>query len=75
MAYVADGRFDGYWEHHINSWDVAAGLALVAEAGGWTSDFLAGDGLMTGNAILAATPALVRPLAALVGMPGAAGEA
>ncbi|MEZ5648020.1 MAG: inositol monophosphatase family protein [Alphaproteobacteria bacterium] len=58
MAYVADGRFDGYWEKHINSWDVLAGLVLVQEAGGWISDFLANDGLTKGNEILAATPAL-----------------
>lgn len=68
MAYVADGRFDGYWERHINSWDVAAGLALVTAAGGWTSDFFARDGLMNGNEILAATPALAGELAQLVGM-------
>lgn len=68
MAYVADGRFDGYWERHINSWDVAAGLALVTAASGWTSDFFSGDGLKSGNEILAATPALADDLADLVGM-------
>ena len=56
LAYTAAGRFDGYWERHINSWDVAAGLVLVREAGGWTNDFLAGDGFAHGNEILAATP-------------------
>ena len=30
MAYVADGRFEGYWEKHINSWDVLAGMVLFA---------------------------------------------
>ena len=58
LAFVADGRFDGYWEPHINSWDVLAGICLVREAGGWVSDFLAGDGLFDGNPILACTPAL-----------------
>lgn len=66
MAYVAAGRTDGYYEAHINSWDVAAGIVLVREAGGWTSDFLAGDGLMAGNPILACTPALRDPLVALL---------
>ncbi len=56
MAYVADGRFEGYFEPHINAWDVVAGIALVREAGGWTSDFLAGDALAQGNPILAAAP-------------------
>ena len=34
LAYTAAGRFDGYWERHINSWDAAAGSVLVREAGG-----------------------------------------
>lgn len=68
MAYTAAGRFDGYWERHINAWDVAAGLVLVREAGGWTNDFLAGDGFARGNEILAATPALVEPLKGLTGV-------
>jgi myo-inositol-1(or 4)-monophosphatase len=62
LAYVAAGRFDGYWERHINSWDVAAGLAIAREAGAWTNDFFAGDGLAKGKEVLAATPALVEPL-------------
>jgi myo-inositol-1(or 4)-monophosphatase len=39
FAYVACGRFDGYWELHLAPWDVAAGLLLVSEAGGRTTDF------------------------------------
>ena len=65
LAYTAAGRFDGYWERHINSWDAAAGLVLVREAGGWTNDFLAGDGLTEGSEILAATPRLVARLSEL----------
>ena len=38
MAYVAAGRFDGYWERGIHLWDIAAGLVLVREAGGVVSD-------------------------------------
>jgi len=72
LAYTAAGRFDGYWEHHMNSWDAAAGLVLVREAGGWTNDFLAADGLTKGNEILAATPSLVEPLKNLTGS-GSAG--
>lgn len=67
MAYTAAGRFDGYWERHINIWDVAAGLAIVHEAGGRTNEYLAGDALVHGNEILAATPALFAPLEALLG--------
>jgi myo-inositol-1(or 4)-monophosphatase len=68
LAYAAAGRFDGYWERHINAWDAAAGLALVLEAGGWTNDFFAGDALNEGNEIMAATPALAEPLARLTGL-------
>lgn len=67
LAYVAAGRTDGYWERHINSWDAAAGVALVREAGGWINGFLAGNGLAEGNEILAATPALTEPLKRLTG--------
>ncbi len=62
MADVAAGRSDGYFEAHINAWDVLAGLLMVREAGGWTNDFLADDGLTRGNHILACTPALRAPL-------------
>jgi myo-inositol-1(or 4)-monophosphatase len=67
LAYTAAGRFDAFWEAHLNSWDAAAGLVLVAEAGGFVNDFLADDGLTRGNEILAATPALAEPLKPLVG--------
>lgn len=39
LCYVAAGRFDGYWELKLHPWDVAAGLLIVEEAGGRTSDF------------------------------------
>ena len=55
-AYVASGRYIGYYEFQINSWDCLAGIALVRETGGWTNDFLANDGLQTGNPIIAASP-------------------
>ena len=34
MAYVAAGRFDGYFQKNLNIWDIAAGIVLVKEAGG-----------------------------------------
>jgi myo-inositol-1(or 4)-monophosphatase len=67
MAFAADGRQDGYYEAHINAWDVAAGMVLVAEAGGWTNDFFGPpDAMANGNFILATTPALSGPLRALL---------
>lgn len=68
LAYVADGRTQGYCELHINSWDAAAGLLLVAEAGGWCNDFLAGEGLSRGNPVLACAPGLREALVAATGV-------
>jgi len=42
MAYVACGRFDGYWESHLSPWDLAAGVLLVQEAEGRCSDYTGG---------------------------------
>ena len=39
MAYVASGRFDGYWQRELNYWDVAAGIIIVKEAGGYIDFF------------------------------------
>jgi myo-inositol-1(or 4)-monophosphatase len=62
LGFVAAGRLDATFYRHINLWDVAGGMAIVAEAGGTVSDFLAGEGMREGNAILVATPALYAPL-------------
>ncbi|MGE0417505.1 MAG: inositol monophosphatase [Acetobacteraceae bacterium] len=56
VADTAAGLCDGYVEMHINAWDVLAGLIMVREAGGWTSDFLGGTGLAGGNPVVACTP-------------------
>tara|TARA_B100001063_G_scaffold109740_1_gene102378 strand:- start:1051 stop:1482 length:432 start_codon:yes stop_codon:yes gene_type:complete len=39
MAYVACGRFDGYWQRELNYWDIAAGIIIVKEAGGFVDFF------------------------------------
>ncbi len=58
LAHVADGRFDGFYEPHLNSWDALAGLLLVRESGVSTSNFLHGRWLSRGNYMLAAIPSL-----------------
>lgn len=68
LADVAAGRVEGYCELHINSWDCAAGLLLVSEAGGRINDFFAGAGLLEGNPLLATNGALAGPLAAATGI-------
>lgn len=61
LAWTACGRLIGYLEPHMNSWDCLAGLLLVEEAGGFANDFLAGEGLAEGNAVIAGPPEM-RPL-------------
>lgn len=58
LADVAAGRIDAYAELHINLWDVAAVLAILAEAGAVVSPFMEGTGLVDGNAIFAAAPGI-----------------
>jgi myo-inositol-1(or 4)-monophosphatase len=53
LCYVAAGRFDGYWELKLHAWDVAAGLLLVEEAGGRTSDLRGGPPPRSGREIIA----------------------
>jgi len=66
LAYVAAGRCDGYWEFDLSPWDLAAGLLLVREAGGFVSDLAGGQGMMTSGDVLAANDHLHLPLAALI---------
>lgn len=58
LAWVAAGRFDGYWESHLNPWDVAAGILLVREAGGFVTDFRGGARPIERSEFLAANDAL-----------------
>ncbi|WP_246522331.1 inositol monophosphatase family protein [Neoroseomonas terrae] len=52
LAWVAAGRFDGFWELGLKKWDIAAGLVLVKEAGGAVSDPDGGDPYATGNVVV-----------------------
>ena len=58
LAYVAAGRFDGYWEHSLKSWDIAAGILLVREAGGFVSDFASRDRALQSGDVVAGNPAI-----------------
>jgi myo-inositol-1(or 4)-monophosphatase len=66
LAWVAAGRFDGFWEYGLLPWDIAAGILLIREAGGAVSDMEGGDDMLAKGEILAATPALHKPLTRLV---------
>jgi myo-inositol-1(or 4)-monophosphatase len=66
LAWVAAGRFDGFWESDLKLWDVAAGMLLVREAGGFVTDFRGGDRAMERNQFLAANDVLHSKLHKLV---------
>jgi myo-inositol-1(or 4)-monophosphatase len=58
LAYVAAGRFDGFWERGLKPWDMAAGILLVREAGGFVSDLDGGSRALEAGHILAANDTL-----------------
>jgi myo-inositol-1(or 4)-monophosphatase len=58
LAYVAQGRFDGFWESGLSDWDTAAGCLLVREAGGFVSDFRGRSAPIHSTQVLAANDAL-----------------
>ncbi|MCF0206406.1 MAG: inositol monophosphatase, partial [Bacteroidales bacterium] len=53
LAYVAAGRFDGFYEYDLKPYDVAAGIIIVREAGGRICDFSCGDDYLFGGHIVA----------------------
>jgi len=53
LAYVACGRFEAFWEFHLNPWDTAAGFLLIEEAGGRISDFAGGPFRLDSREVLA----------------------
>jgi len=52
MAYVAAGRCDGFWQRNLNYWDIAAGIILVKEAGGFVTDFKGDNNFIENKTIL-----------------------
>jgi len=66
LAWVAAGRFDGYWERDISPWDMAAGLLLVREAGGYVTDLAGGDDMLAKGHIIAGNETMHRELLRLL---------
>ena len=58
LAWVAAGRYDGFWESGLNIWDVAAGVLLIREAGGFVSDFRGGERAIERGEIVAGNDAI-----------------
>ena len=66
LAWVAAGRYDGYWEKGLKIWDIAAGHIIVREAGGFVSDFQSRDKALETGDIVAANSSLHTPLLKLL---------
>ncbi|MEO1911445.1 MAG: inositol monophosphatase family protein [Paracoccus sp. (in: a-proteobacteria)] len=66
LCYVAAGRFDGYWDRGTKSWEVAAGILMVREAGGFVEGIRDGDSPLESGRIIAANPTLLEPFAKVV---------
>jgi myo-inositol-1(or 4)-monophosphatase len=66
LAQVASGRYDGFWEFGLKPWDIAAGILLIQEAGGFTSDMKGKNEMLETGHIIAGNPRLFAKLQTLV---------
>jgi myo-inositol-1(or 4)-monophosphatase len=62
LAWIAAGRFDAYWEHDLAPWDIAAGLILVREAGGYATDLNGGESPHVSGDVIAGNETIQREL-------------
>lgn len=69
LAYVAAGRMDGFWEGGLSPWDIAAGLLMVREAGGYVSDAKGGQDMLEQGTVVAGNETIHRALLATVKKP------
>ncbi len=66
LAFVAAGRFDGFWEHDLNAWDMAAGIILIREAGGFVSDLDNRQGMFDKGNIVAGNAKIHKELMRII---------
>jgi myo-inositol-1(or 4)-monophosphatase len=66
LAWVAAGRYDGYWESGLSAWDIAAGLVILREAGGFATDLSGGKTMLESGGILAGNERVHRALLKLL---------
>ena len=62
LAYVAAGRFDGFWESNLQPWDIAAGIIIVREAGGMITEINGRNSMLQTGSVLASNPNLYKEL-------------
>ena len=66
LAYVAAGRYDGFWERRLNSWDMAAGLVIVREAGGFVEPLREGGDILADGEVICANEAIFPTFAKVI---------
>jgi myo-inositol-1(or 4)-monophosphatase len=66
LAWIAAGRFDAYWERDLSPWDLAAGILLVREAGGFVSDLDGGEAILVKGQVAAGNDTMHRELLGLL---------
>ncbi|WP_296473417.1 inositol monophosphatase family protein [Roseinatronobacter sp.] len=66
LAYVAAGRYDGFWERELKPWDLAAGLLLVREAGGFIDPIRQGESILERGEVIAANAEIFQSFAKII---------
>ena len=66
FAYVAAGRFDGFWERELQPWDMAAGIVLVREAGGTAQALREGDDILASGSVICGNDGLFDPFSKII---------
>ncbi|WP_432344909.1 inositol monophosphatase family protein [Shinella yambaruensis] len=69
LAYVAAGRFDGFWERDLAPWDLAAGILLIREAGGYATDLAGGSAMLDTGTVVAGNEYIHKALSEVVHRP------
>lgn len=71
LAWTAAGRLDGFWERHLRAWDLAAGIVILREAGGYVTDADGKDGMLDQGSVVAGNEPIHRHLLKLLKTAGA----
>ncbi|MGX0975001.1 myo-inositol-1(or 4)-monophosphatase [Roseovarius sp. MBR-51] len=66
MAYVAAGRYEGFWERRLNAWDLAAGVIIVREAGGFVEPLRSGGNILADGEVICANEAIFDKFAGVI---------
>ncbi|MGR3698742.1 MAG: inositol monophosphatase family protein [Roseovarius sp.] len=66
MAYVAAGRYEGFWERRLNAWDLAAGVIIVREAGGFVEPLRPGGDILADGEVICANEAIFDKFAGVI---------